>query len=383
MSSGIAPATRDASPPERQVWIDLARGIGVILVVFGHMLGGLIDAHLFPSGPVASWTSYAIYTFHMPLFFYLSALNVRSSLSRRGPRAFLVSKVWTIVYPYFLWSLLQGGSIMLIGRDANAPVTAGMLLTIWYRPIAQFWFLYALMICHVLAVVIADRRVLLVMAVLGLAVFEYQMGQPGLSLVLHDLPAYVLGLSPLRAASVDRQGPLVTRMSIVWLALVWLGFAASVALGGMAGMNPQDIASLPACVTGIAGIVMLCRCLAARAPRWLATVGTMSMTIYVMHILAGAGTRIVLYRLHIDLGPFGYLAACTAAGVGLPMLAHTVLQRWHLLAAFGLGSSRLTRQPQADQIKAGSHEPLPPWHAGCKDDNGMTDSPGAVRKVLR
>ena len=45
---------------KRLEWIDLAKGIGIILMVIGHM----------PSIPSAvhNW----IFSFHMPLFFFLS-----------------------------------------------------------------------------------------------------------------------------------------------------------------------------------------------------------------------------------------------------------------------------------------------------------------------
>ena len=56
--------------------------------------------------------SFGLYTFHMPLFFFLAGLNVPHSL-RRGTGPFLSSKVWTLAYPYVLWSLIQGGVILL------------------------------------------------------------------------------------------------------------------------------------------------------------------------------------------------------------------------------------------------------------------------------
>ncbi len=92
----------------RLEWLDLARGLGVILVVLGHVLSGLTRAGQFPDGPLATWTEYALYTFHMPLFFFLTGLNAPHSL-QRGPKSFLAAKGWTIAYPYMLWSLLQGG----------------------------------------------------------------------------------------------------------------------------------------------------------------------------------------------------------------------------------------------------------------------------------
>jgi fucose 4-O-acetylase-like acetyltransferase len=317
----------------RQVWIDFARGIGVVLVVYGHVLGGLVRPNLFPDGPLAQWMDYTLYTFHMPLFFFLAGLNVHHSL-QRGARPFLAAKAWTIAYPYVLWSLIQGGIVMVLSRDANIPIYPSDLAAIWYRPIAQFWFLYALMICHVLAVLIPGRTAMIGVAVIGLVAFLLLPVRPDLALTLHHLPFYVAGLYGTRAV-MSWQPTGANRWTM--LALLAIAFAGAVALGGMvSGMDANGLASLPACVLGIAGIVVLCKLLDVARHRWLAVVGVMSMTIYVLHILAGSGTRIVMVKMHIPPSPWLYLLAGTAAGVILPMAAHVVLQRLNLLAALGL-----------------------------------------------
>lgn len=337
----ITPAA-DADHGARQVWIDFARGIGVILVVYGHVLGGLVRPGLFPDGPLARWMDYTLYTFHMPLFFFLAGLNVQHSL-RRGTRPFLAAKAWTIAWPYVLWSLIQGGITMVLSRDANIPITPGDLAAIWYRPIAQFWFLYALMICHVLAALIPSRTAMIALSAIGLGVFLLLPVRPDLALTLHHLPFYVFGL-------------YATRMVAGWhprgiggwslFAAIAVLFAAVVAAGGaLSGMDANSLASLPACVLGIAGIVVLCKLLDGTRHYWLAVVGVMSMTIYVLHILAGSGTRIVMMKLHVPQLPWLYLLSGTAAGVLLPMLAHVVLARLDLLWPLGLAPRRAKARP--------------------------------------
>jgi fucose 4-O-acetylase-like acetyltransferase len=337
----------------RAVWIDFARGIGVTLVVYGHVLSGLVRPGIFADGPLAQWMDYTLYTFHMPLFFFLAGLNVQHSL-QRGAGAFLESKLWTIAYPYVLWSLIQGGITMLLARDANIPILPSDLAAIWYRPIAQFWFLYALMLCHLIAVLIPSRTVLITLAAAGFAVFLMLPVRPDLALTLHHLPFYIAGLYGTRAAAQWRPSG--------WFLLVLLGiaFAASVAVGGeLSGMDANALASLPAGVLGIAATVALCKLLDATRHRWIVAVGLASMTIYVLHILAGSGMRIIMLKLHIPPWPWLYLLAGTAAGVVLPLLAHSVLLRLHLLPAFGLAPLR-RRKPQALEIKTPEMGPRAP-----------------------
>ena len=62
----------NATQDVRKDWVDIARGIGIILVVYGHALRG----H-FPLPHRPSWASSQdaiIYSFHMPLFFVLAGL---------------------------------------------------------------------------------------------------------------------------------------------------------------------------------------------------------------------------------------------------------------------------------------------------------------------
>jgi fucose 4-O-acetylase-like acetyltransferase len=330
MQDDLVQANGPAREIARTMWIDFARGIGIVLVVYGHVLGGLVRANVFPDGPLAQWMDYTLYTFHMPLFFFLAGLNVQHSL-RRGAQSFLAGKVWTIAYPYVLWSLVQGGTTMLLSRDANIPILPSDLAAIWYRPIAQFWFLYALMICHVVAALIPSRRIMIVIGVIGFAAFFMLPDQPGLPLTLHHFPFYLLGVYGARAAAAWRPSGWPV------LALIVLAFAGAAAVGGrLSDMDANGLASLPACVLGIGATVVLCKLLDEKRHRWLALVGVTSMTIYVLHILAGSGVRIVMLKLHIPPEPWAYLFAGTVAGVVLPLPAHFVLQRLHLLAWVGL-----------------------------------------------
>ena len=73
---------------QRISWIDMAKGYGTILVIFAHIHYGLLR----------TW----IYTFHMPLFFFLSGYVFKENY---GFGEFLKKKVKTIVIPYFCLGL--------------------------------------------------------------------------------------------------------------------------------------------------------------------------------------------------------------------------------------------------------------------------------------
>lgn len=111
-------------------WIDVAKGIGIILVVIGHCMFPL---HIL------------IDSFHMPLFFVIAGLtlNVKSS-----PFAFLKKKIKRIMLPFAFWYAMS----WIIGIN-NSPL----------------WFLYTLFFAIVLSYTII--RLIPSMKVIALFVF--------------------------------------------------------------------------------------------------------------------------------------------------------------------------------------------------------------------
>lgn len=69
-------------------WLDLAKGIGIILVVLGHCM--------FPCHQL-------IDVFHMPLFFFISGITFR----HKQLETFLISKIDRIGIPYVFWSIIS------------------------------------------------------------------------------------------------------------------------------------------------------------------------------------------------------------------------------------------------------------------------------------
>lgn len=323
----------------RETTLDAARGAGIILVVYGHVLRGAIGSDLVPAGLPATllaWSDYVIYTFHMPLFFFLSGLHVCSSL-RRAPERFIGAKIRTIAYPYLLWSVLQGGvQIVMSSRGANHPFTRDDLLAIGWRPFAQFWFLYALMLC-MLAVWLAGRHVptlarapmpahtrggLVASAVLALAIgATTQWGI--LSTTLMNWPFFVAGIVASRALP-----GWLERYSHRWVSAVTAAlFVVAIAFAHGRG-SATSVWAIPAAFSGIALLLQLAYRHASFPAHtgWLAMVGYASMPIYLMHILVMACVRIVLVRIGMT-NLAAHLVLGTLAGVTIPMVAYLVALR--------------------------------------------------------
>ena len=134
---------------ERAPWADCLKGIAILLVVVGHVIGGLRDSAILANSPTVSYVYDWIYAFHMPAFFFVAGAFAAGSL-RRGLARFLVKKAGVLLYPYFLWALLGWSAALVMATYVNAkpkPLTLGNALKFFaqlvYSP-AGPWFLYAL-----------------------------------------------------------------------------------------------------------------------------------------------------------------------------------------------------------------------------------------------
>jgi len=313
-------------------WLDLARGIGVVLVVAGHAERGLTAAAI-AQGEGWRLFDLGLYTFHMPLFMVLAGLNVPGSL-RRGRGEFLTGKLWTIAWPYVLWSLVQGVLGVELSGVTNGHADWSGLTMIAWRPISPFWFLYALMVyMAVTAVVGVKARVLVPLALAGAVASQFLDGDSIGHQLCYQAVFFVAGVQ-----AADRIRALRPRTALVLLplaaALWWAAFLIMPLTGETPYLKP---ASLPAACGGIVFVLALSRLLSQGALRPLfVRLGQASMTIYVMHILGTAGARTALIWLHVPQQAVAWWIVCTVVGVGLPWLAHELLARFDLLPLFGL-----------------------------------------------
>jgi fucose 4-O-acetylase-like acetyltransferase len=86
-------------------WVDAAKGIGIFLVVLGHLTS------------VNGLTATVIWAFHMPLFFFLSGLTAKAWSTGSGP--LLGRSLKNLAVPYIFFSLI---SIVLwiISKDISS-----------------------------------------------------------------------------------------------------------------------------------------------------------------------------------------------------------------------------------------------------------------------
>ncbi|NCA71410.1 MAG: acyltransferase [Sphingobacteriia bacterium] len=314
---------------QRDAWVDYAKAIGILLVVYGHVARGVFNAGIPMDESLYRLVDSIIYSFHMPLFFFLSGIFFLQSLTRRGRGALALSKVDTILYPYILWSLIQGLVEVWLSRYTNGSTTLTEVLSLW-DPRAQFWFLYALFMILMTAILVyrnASQSLLLgVLAVSALA----SVFQSDIPSALHS--DYVVKNFVFFACGVWL-GTIKERLGMPswhWAAVGVVAFVvAQYGFHVTLGLTHEDrgVASLLLAVVSILAVSSLCLWLARTPTRWMLALGTASMGIYVMHILAGSGARILLSRVLGIEAAWAHLLVGVLVGILLPMLALWLFER--------------------------------------------------------
>lgn len=236
----------------RIVWIDCAKGIGIILVVLGHSERGLVSAGIAPE----SWKlglDYYLYTFHMPLFVFLAGLNVPNSM-KRGRRQFLTQKIATIIWPYFLWSIIFGTTLTLMASYTNGSGSWSDILTIGWRPLGPFWFLYALFVYCMIATILANKPHSLIFLALLLFILGENLPRDSLlQSIFHFFIFYAAGIliSPLLAS---KEISKAWRLFFI-IGAVWLG--VTTAISTPLNRDYFSVFALPSAVLGGAMIIAL------------------------------------------------------------------------------------------------------------------------------
>jgi fucose 4-O-acetylase-like acetyltransferase len=298
---------------DRSDWVDYAKGLGIILVVYGHVARGVFNAGIPMPESVYFLIDSIIYSFHMPLFFFLSGLFFFQSLNRKGSKVLIFSKVDTILYPYLLWSLLQGSIEVFLSNFTNGSKSWHEVLQLLWEPQAQFWFLYALFFVFIISTIICSTKArnhseLILFIASLLYLYPIILSAHYIPFVVSKYLVYFCaGIVFMKHVNIKRLATLQMLLVTFFIFVLaqWL-------FHGYFSLNYTNsgLGALLLAFVSITFVVSLSGVLAEKSLKWLALMGVMSMQIYLMHVLAGSAARIMLsslfniqsYSIHLVIG---------------------------------------------------------------------------------
>lgn len=332
---------RTASPSsERVAWIESARGLGIALVVAGHVLHGLVVNGLLADAPILRFWDGEYYNPQMALFFVLAGMFAERGASRDG-RMFLADKAATLLYPYFLWAGLQGLVRIAVAVHGGRPAPIEYLVWLPVYPVMQFWFIYALFFVSLLYFALRKAGLgpagcvavaLLLYGVRPWGDENMQTSTMPLLRIFYFAPFYMIGaVAGPRLARLRAAGP-------AWpaVAVAAGGLTVIVASAGAAVAPPIPL-QMAVTLCGIAALIATATLL-SRSPAldFLRTWGRHSLEIYAIHMFAVEGVRPALTGvLHIS-NPAVHIVAGVATGVVGSMVFVRLCERLGLKYAFRL-----------------------------------------------
>ena len=306
-------------------WVDNAKGLGIVLVVFGHVWRGVFAKGLLKSNDTFLFVDDIIYSFHMPLFFLISGFFINKSLSKYGRKELIINKVKTVMYPYFVWSVIQILINILLSKYTNNSSDLWSILKIIYEPIAPFWYLYSIFLMYILSVMLINVDMKLK---LFLGTILYFL--PSTNIVIVDnlfnfYIYFVLGSFFFKKIN-DFNKPVLSLFFSIPLFLIFFYCYTTIFK-----INDIRFYLIPAL---IGGIIVFSSSKILRQSRIFKYLGNESLIIFLLHIFFTAGTRIFLYSflgissvtLHVFLG--------VIIGILGPLFFNFLYKRYNLRGLF-------------------------------------------------
>lgn len=305
------------------------QAFGIILVVAGHSTYQLGHAGHVPS--ICRW----LYTFHMPLFFFISGYLLKYSNTRKGIQlsdmpalgkdGFITGKARRLLVPYVIISSVVFIPKTMMSAIALRPVDMsvwsylGMLLYPHTNVIGYFWFLPSLFLIFCMAYIAAKTKAktndsLLIVCLIAVSIVNPGTGFLGLDSALYNAVFFAAGYM-FRKHMLET---VVGRHSATAAAVT---FTVSVAL-----MYAPDtgVRYLLTSFNGILMSVALAHLYVAGRMRFLDHLDGASYTIYLLSWFPQVASQQILMSLVPGITWHVTTALAFFSGLYVPLMVH----RW-------------------------------------------------------
>jgi len=317
-------------------WVDIAKGLCIILVVMLHATLGVEKA----MGETSSLSAIIDWAkpFRMPDFFLISGLFLARRIDRPW-RSYLDTKVMHFVYFYVLWVNIQLGlkAPHFIGELGLAGFIK-LYLTSYIIPFSSLWFIYILAIYFVAAKLVAHIPKSVVF--LAAAAMHIAVPETGIFAVDQFSERFIFFYTGYAAA------PYIFRFADYISKTPELLLGVALGCWGVANLWAVNsgVAALPAIglvvsFVGIAAVVTFAvAILDTPVGNVLAYCGRQSISIYLAFAIFMAAARQVLLKLDaklgLGLGVDLVSISALAAGIIVPLILAWMVKRTPLAFLF-------------------------------------------------
>lgn len=321
---------------DRIQWVDYAKGITIIMVVFHHSM----FTELY-SGPLSSIDSLLV-QFRMPFFFFISGLFIRKALFG-DLKIFLKSKVALFLYLFILWSIIRylTDTVPRYFILNDHEVGLGSIFNIFVDPPGGLWFIYALLIFFIIARITRSFPIITLCISLLLFALSSQSGQyEFINQLARFFPIFLLGYLTSQKVLVMAEKIKLYHMAIPVIFLVFTAQTQG------AGWSALAVNSFLLSLFGIMSGIIFANTL-TRFPRFsfLKYIGQKTLIIYVAHLIPLNILKVILPKVIPGIPELGILIM-VLSGVLVPLLIEKVARKIKMDWLFELPSFKRTKHIQ-------------------------------------
>ncbi|SOC57803.1 acyltransferase family protein [Ornithinimicrobium cerasi] len=312
----------------RDVSLDVARGLAIVAIVLGHVGRGLVGSSILDSS-VGEALDRGLYLTHLIVFVFVSGLLAPASAARRGVRAYTWARVRLFLYLYVVWSIVQGVVRVALSGQTNTAMSWGELLQLWV-PRGHLWFLpfmAAATLVLGLARPWASSRRWSVLAAVTVSLATWGLFSPWIFLQGWPLIGALFVGAALGAKRASARHDRASTPALLGACIV-AGTVYALLLLSPAGPPTyflpdraavEVLLGAAASATGLVLVLLMSVLLTrTRLAGAFALLGRQSLVIYLAHILAASGMRILLTSFGVQ-NAVVHLVAGVVAGVLLPL----------------------------------------------------------------
>lgn len=148
---------------ERQSGLDIAKGIGICLVVIYHCTEGILNSFPENTDNIQLLANF-FRSWLMPMFFMVSGILIRRSILYSSAHKHR-SKLFDWFYLYVVWSIIIYLTRLLSNSFTNTQMQAEEILHILWDPVPTIWFVYALLLSFAVTLLLRNQSAVLVITV--------------------------------------------------------------------------------------------------------------------------------------------------------------------------------------------------------------------------
>ena len=321
---------------QRAYWIDYVKGLAIILVVLGHLAGGLVNSGLEAASSMVQ-LNHELYFLRMPVFFIISGMFFRKSIGKRSWKGFTQNKFDTIFYPYLIWAFIQLTVQLLLSNYVNSSKNLSYYLYIITNPgggrIDQFWYLYVLFFLNIFYLgidsFIKNKYYHIPIGLTLLFVSEFVVDIT----LLHGVSFYYLffALGDNLAGTIWDKHNFDKLQSYKYFLPFLIVFIAALMYWHHQEARPNPfVFFILGTIGGLFFIMSAIQMQKTDPIPIIRFIGYHSLYIYIWHLLAGTAMRAITVKILNIENVYLVLPIITLAGIFLPIFAYSFIVKFKL-----------------------------------------------------